>query len=138
VIDNARKLRSTYLDNTSNVRMTLNVFLKFLIMLEIYSRSIESTNMTLELRYRHKDLRSPKSLIEFLESYLKLLINIILLFNNKKQKRSTYLNNYNLSTINIMQYIFNSSFNTLQNIRKRKRKREIKQKIALLFVRRNL
>jgi hypothetical protein len=107
-------------------------------MLEIYSRSIESTNVTLELRYRHNDLRSPKSLIEFLESYLKLLINIILLFNNKKQKRSTYLNNYNLSTINIMQYIFNSSFNTLQNIRKRKRKREIKQKIALLFVRRNL
>jgi len=43
-------------------------------MLEIYSRLIESTNITLELRYQHNDFKSSESLIESLESYSKLPI----------------------------------------------------------------
>ncbi len=44
--------------------------------------------------------------------------NIIFLFSNKKRKRSTYVNNYNLNIINIIQYIFNFNFDILQNTKK--------------------
>ncbi len=54
--------------------MTFDVFLKFLIMLEISSKSTKSTNVALGLRHRHNDPRSPRSLIEFLESYFELLM----------------------------------------------------------------
>jgi len=64
--------------------------------------------------------------------------NIAFLFNNKKQKRSTYLNNCNLSTINIVQRVFNFNFNILRDIRRRKRERETRQKTILLFALQNL
>ncbi len=35
---------------------------------------IELANVALELRHRHNNLKSSKSLIEFLESYLELLM----------------------------------------------------------------
>jgi len=52
--------------------------------------------------------------------------NIAFLFNNKKQKKSTYLNNCNLSIINIAQYIFNFNFDILQNTQEHKYKRKTK------------
>jgi len=40
----------------------------------IDSKLIEFANVILELKHRYNNFRSLKSLIEFLESYLKLLI----------------------------------------------------------------
>jgi hypothetical protein len=60
----------------------LDVSFKFLIILRVCLRLIESTNVTLELRYWHNNPKSLESLIESLESYLELqiifYINIIL------------------------------------------------------------
>ena len=50
----------------------LGVLFKFLIVLKVYLGSTKSTNVTLGLRYRHNDLESLESLIEFLENYPKL------------------------------------------------------------------
>jgi hypothetical protein len=55
----------------------LNVSLKFLIMLKVYSRLTRSTNVTLELRYRHNNFENLESLIESLENYFELSIIII-------------------------------------------------------------
>jgi len=73
-LDSARRLRLTNLDNTSNIWVTLDVPLKFLVMLETCLELIESINITLELRYRHNNLGSLELLIESLESYFELLI----------------------------------------------------------------
>ncbi len=48
--------RVTRLGNTSNVWVTLDILSKFLVMFKACSRSIESTNITLELRHRHNNL----------------------------------------------------------------------------------
>ena len=53
-----------------------NVFLKFLIILEVNLKLTKSTNIVLELRYRHNNLENLKLLIELLENYFELLINI--------------------------------------------------------------
>jgi len=45
-------------------------------MLEINSKLIKFTNVTLELRYRHNDLKNSKSLIESLKNYFELSIQI--------------------------------------------------------------
>ena len=42
--------------------------------------------------------------------------DITLLSSNKKRKRLVYLNNCNLSTTNIVRYIFNFNFNILRDI----------------------
>jgi len=41
--------------------------------------------------------------------------NIVFLSSNRKRKKSTYLNNCDLSTINIMRRVFDFSFNTLRD-----------------------
>jgi len=74
VIDNVRKLRLTNLNNTSNIRVTLNVFYKFLIMFRISLKLTKSTNITLELRYRYNNFKSLKLLIKLLENYFELSI----------------------------------------------------------------
>jgi len=74
----------------------LNVSFKFLIMLRICSRLTKSTNVTLELKHRHSNLKSLESLIEFLENYSELPIyycNRYLLLYYCKLK--------NIKTINI-------------------------------------
>jgi len=63
--------------------------------------------------------------------------NIVLLFNNKKRKKLTYLNNCDLNTINVAQRIFNFNFDILRNTRKRKREKETKRETTLLFALRN-
>jgi len=64
--------------------------------------------------------------------------DIVFLFSNKKRKKSIYLNNCNLSTINVTQRIFDFNFNILRDIREREREKETKRKITLLFAFRNL
>ncbi len=74
VVDSICRLRSTSLNYTSNIRVTLNVLFKFLIIFEVYSRLTKSTNITLELRYWHNNFESLRSLIELLKSYFELSI----------------------------------------------------------------
>jgi len=54
----------------------LNVYLKFLIMLRVYSKLTKFANVALGLRYRHNNFKSLGLLIEFLENYSELLINL--------------------------------------------------------------
>ncbi len=54
----------------------LDVSLKFLIIIKICSRLTRFTNITLELRYRHNNLRSLELLIELLEIYSELSIYV--------------------------------------------------------------
>jgi len=69
--------------------------------------------------------------------------DIVFLSNSKKQKKSIYLNNCNLSTINIARRIFNYNFSAQEDTQARERKKEQKKErekekeIASLFIFRN-
>jgi len=88
IISSTCKLRLINLNNTSNIQITLNISLKFLIILEINLRLSRSTNITLELKYWYNNSKSLELLIESLENYFKLLIKDLVLNNFKiKNKR---------------------------------------------------
>jgi len=98
-------VRRALTTQVSNIWITLGVFPKFLVMLEVNLRSTGPTNVALGLRHRHNDLGSPESLIGRLENYLELPIIKQQLLSNKELKLVTKSSRKNIIKQDICIYV---------------------------------